>query len=240
MQTGGDIALATRGRAWEHADPIAYMSGGWWGVAFACGVLIAAAMVSLPTATQNAEDIRAFYAANRQIIVVQQIVGVLALGPFLGLTLTLARHARRRGEGGERPIVLAALVVAIAELASNVPPLLLASTSDATPGSAHSLTLIEDLSDAALFASIAFFSFATALNNSSWVRIAGLIVAALTLLRAFASPLGVSALDAVAPITFVAYVLVLSIRLITADRASRVMSTRVTGHAVPKGARHDG
>ena len=215
------------------------MSGGWWGVAFACGLLVGAAMVSLPTATQNAEEIKAFYAANRQIIVVQQIVGALALAAFLGLTLTLARHARVRGGGGERPIVLAGIVLAVAEVATNVPPLLLASTSDPTLGSAHSLTLIEDLSDAALFASIAFFSFATALNNSSWVRIAGLIVAALTLLRAFASPLGVSALDAVAPITFVAYVLVLSIRLITADRASRVMSTRVTGHAAPKGARHD-
>ena len=190
------------------------MRGGWWGVAFACGLLVGGAMVSLPTAGQNAEVIKAFYAANRQIIVVQQIVGALALVPFLGLTLTLAGQARSRGGGGERPIALAGLVLAIAEVATNIPPLLLASASDPTPETAHALTLIEDLSDAALFASIAFFSFATALNNSSWVRIAGLIVAALTLLRAFASPLGVSVLDAVAPITFVAYVLVLSGRLI--------------------------
>src|SRR5437016_1495755 len=130
------------------------MSGGWWGVAFACGLLVGAAMVSLPTATQNAEEIKAFYAANRQIIVVQQIVGALALAPFLGLTLTLARHARGRGGGGERSIVLAGLVLAIAEVATNVPPLLLASASDPTLESAHSLTRIEDLSDAALFGSI--------------------------------------------------------------------------------------
>jgi hypothetical protein len=215
------------------------MSGGWCGVVFACGLLVGAAMVSLPTATQNAEEINAFYAANRQIIVVQQIVGGLTLAPFLGLTLTLARHARARGGGGERPIVLAGLVLAITEVATNIAPLLLAFASDPTPASAHSLTALEDLTDAALFASIAFFSFATALNNSSWVRIAGLIVAALTLLRAFASPLGVSALDAVAPITFVAYILVLSGHLIAADRGGHIMSTRVTGRAVPRRVRHD-
>ena len=215
------------------------MSGGWWGVAFVCGLLVSVAMVSLPTAAQNPEDIKAFYAANRQIIIVQQIVGVLALVPFLGFTFTLARHARARAGGSGRTIFLAGLVLAIAEMATNVPPVLLASASDPTLGTSHTLTLVEDLADAALFASIAFFALATALADLSWVRIAGLIVAALTILRAFASPLGVSALDAVAPIAFVVYALVLSGRLIAAHRASRGTSIPVTNSAPEKGAGHD-
>jgi hypothetical protein len=85
---------------------------------------------------------------------------------------------------------------------------------------------VEDLADAALFATIAFFSAATALVERSWVRIAGLLVAALTLLRGFAGPLGVNALDAVAPLAFVAYVLVLSVRLIAGDRASHRIAGR--------------
>src|SRR6266581_4041697 len=121
------------------------MSSGWWGVAFACGLLLSAAMVSLPTAAQNAEEIKAFYTANHQIIMVQQIIGVLALLPFLGLTVALARHARARGGGGGQAIVLAGLVLAIAEVATNVPPLILASASDPTLGAAHTLTLVEDL-----------------------------------------------------------------------------------------------
>lgn len=201
------------------------MSGGWWGIVFACGLLVGGAMISLPTAAETAEEIKAFYAANRQIIIVQQIVGVAALVPFLGFTFTRARHVRVRGGGGARSIVLAGLVLAIAEVATNVLPLLLASAVDPTLETAHTLTRIEDLADAALFASIALFSLAAALADRSWVRSAGLIVAALTLLRAFASPLGVSALDAVAPIAFVVYVLVLSGRLIAADRARRLTNS---------------
>jgi len=215
------------------------MSGGYWGVVFACGLLAGAAMVSLPTAAQNADEIKAFYAANRQIIVVQQIVGVLALVPFFGFTVTLARRTRTQAGRDGRSIVLAGVVLAIAELATNVPPLLLASASDPAPGTADTVTLIEDLADAALFASIAFFSLATALADHSWLRVAGLIVAALTLLRAFASPLGVTALDAVAPLAFVAYVLVLSGRLIAADRTNRATSILLTSHAPEKRASHD-
>jgi hypothetical protein len=72
-----------------------------------------------------------------------------------------------------------------------------------------------------LFAAIAFFSLVAALAEPVWVRALGLLVAALTLVRAFASPMGVTVLDAVAPIAFIVYVLVLSTRIIAADRARR-------------------
>jgi hypothetical protein len=93
--------------------------------------------------------------------------------------------------------------------------------SDPSPATAHTLTLAEDLADAALFASIAVFAFVAALAEPSWVRIVGLVAAALTLVRAFASPLGVTALDAAAPLAFLAFVLVLSVRILLADLAGR-------------------
>jgi hypothetical protein len=85
---------------------------------------------------------------------------------------------------------VAAILFAAAELATNLPPLAIAALSDPSPATAHTLTFVEDLADAALFVSIAFFSLVAALAEPFWVRIIGLVVAALTLVRAFASPLG--------------------------------------------------
>ena len=51
-------------------------------------------MVSLPTAAQSGEDIKAFYVANRQVIIVQQVVGVLLLVPILRFAAALDRRAR--------------------------------------------------------------------------------------------------------------------------------------------------
>src|SRR5437016_8072806 len=59
-------------------------SGGWWGIGFVAAVVITAAMVSLPTAASSGERIRVFYAVHAQLIVVQQILGILALIPFVG------------------------------------------------------------------------------------------------------------------------------------------------------------
>ena len=50
----------------------------------------------------------------------------------------------------------------------------------------------------------------------------GLLVAAVTLVRAVASPLGVSALDAVAPVAFLAFLLVLSVRMLVIAQVREV------------------
>ena len=54
---------------------------GWCGIAF----VIQGAMVRLPTAAESGERIKAFYDANRQVIIAQQILGILLLVPFLAL-----------------------------------------------------------------------------------------------------------------------------------------------------------
>jgi hypothetical protein len=176
-------------------------------------------MVSLPTAAQTGERITAFYDANRQVIVAQQVVGILLLVPWLAFARTLDRRARAQLPERACWLLPIGMVVAAAELATNLLPLALAAISDPLPATAHALTLAEDLADAALFASIAVFSLVAALAEQSWVRIVGLVAAALTLVRAFASPLGATALDAVAPLAFLAFVVVLSVRILVTDLA---------------------
>src|SRR3984893_5551918 len=100
-----------------------------------------------------------------------------------------------------------------AEVGTNVPPLILA-ISNPSAQTAHTLTVVEDLADATLFASIALFAIAVALKTSSWLRALSLIVGVLTLTRAVAGPLGVTILDTVAPIAFLALVLAVSIHML--------------------------
>jgi hypothetical protein len=170
-------------------------------------------MVSLPTAAWSGERIKAFYAAHRQVIIVQQILGAILLVPFLRFAFALDRRARAT-PGWRTPwILVAGFLFVVAELATNLPPVVLA-LSDSSPATAHTLTLVEDLGDVALFATIAFFSLCAALAERFWMRVAGVLVAAVTLVRAVGSPLGVTALDAVAPIAFLVFILTLSVRIL--------------------------
>ena len=193
--------------------------GGWWGVAFVVGLFVVGAMASLPTAAQSGERIMAFYAAHRPVIIAQQVVGALLLVPLLGFALALDRRARVRRAGHVRWLILAGLLLGAAQVATNLPPLALAALADPSPATAHTLTLVEDLADAALFVAIAVFAIIAALAEPLWVRLVGLAVAAVTLVRAVASPLGVTALDIAAPFAFLAFVLMLSVRLLVSDRA---------------------
>jgi len=195
--------------------------GGWWGLAFVVGLLLEAAMVSLPTAARSGEEIAAFYAAHRQVIVVQQVAGMLLLVPFVGLAAKLERRNRTRVGHGNRWLVPAVLFFVVTELATNVTPLALAAISDPSPGTAHTLTLVEDLADGALFVAIAIFSGAAVAAAPLWLRLIGLLAAGLGVLRAVTSPLGMSAFDTVAPIAFLVLVLVMSVRLLLAGRGSQ-------------------
>src|SRR5438132_6875046 len=152
--------LASSAGGWEHVarGGTLLRSGGWWGIAFVLGLFVDSVMVSLPTAAQSGERITAFYDANRQVIVVQQVVGILLLVPWLGFALTLDRRARAQRRARARWLLLVGLGLAAAELATNLLPLALAALADTSSATAHTLTLAEDLADAALFASIAVFA----------------------------------------------------------------------------------
>src|SRR2546426_2826342 len=178
--------------------------GGWWGVAFVVTLFVAGAMVSLPTAKQGGRTIEAFYAAHTGVILAQQVLGVVTLAFFLAFALALG--ARRR-----RWLLVGTVLLAIAELVTDIVPIVLALTS-AGPDGDHAWTVIEDLADEALFISIAVFSVAATVAEVGGVRAAGLMVAAISLLRVVLTLFSVSALDVLAPVGFLILILILSVR----------------------------
>ena len=194
---------------------------GWWGLVFVVGLFVFAAMASLPTAAESGDSIKAFYSANRQVIIVQQVLEALLVVPLLGFAVAMDRRARQR-RGSRTPwILIAGCALIVVELATNVLAFALATMADPSPGTMHTLTLIADLADALLFIAIALFSALAALAQPTWVRIAGLLVGAVALIRAFASPMGATMLDAAAPMLFLVFVGVLSVRMLILADARR-------------------
>ena len=187
--------------------------GGWWGVAFVVTLAVSAGMVSLPTSAQSGAQIAGFYRAHAGVILVQQVLGVLSVVFFLLFAVALGASRRRW-------LLVGTVLVAITELATNVLPVVLA-LSNPTPDGAYALTVAEDLADAALFASVAVFSVAATIDQVAWVQVTGLVVAALAVIRAAATPFAITALDLVAPLAFIALILILSVRLLIGKPSPR-------------------
>ena len=183
-------------------------AGGLWGIAFVVVLFVSAAMVSLPTASESGDSIRAFYQAHGSIIVLQQVVGAAALFPFLLFAISLKRPW----------VVPATAFLAAAELATNLVPLFIV-TSAPDAGGAHTLTQVEDLADAALFVAIALFLDAASRGEIYWLRWIAVAAAAICLMRAIVSPLEIKYLDAIAPLAFILVVLLLSARLLLRKQA---------------------
>ena len=179
--------------------------GGLWGIAFVVTLFVAGAMVSLPSARRTGREIATFYAAHTGVILVQQVLGVVTLAFFLAFALALGARPRRW-------LLVGTALLAISELVTNIVPVIVALTNPG-PDGAHAWTVIEDLADEALFISIAVFSVAATVEEVGWVRLAGLMAAAISLLRVVLTLFDVAALDALAPITFLILILILSVRI---------------------------
>jgi len=179
--------------------------GGLWGIAFVVTLFVAGAMVSLPSARRTGREIATFYAAHTGVILVQQVLGVVTLAFFLAFALALGARPRRW-------LLVGTALLAISELVTNIVPVIVALTNPG-PDGAHAWTVIEDLADEALFISIAVFSVAATVEEVGWVRLAGLMAATISLLRVVLTLFDVAALDALAPITFLILILILSVRI---------------------------
>jgi len=198
--------------------PLGGREGAWWGVAFVILLFVSAAMVSLPTAAEPGDRIAAFYNAHQQVIVWQQIVGTLALLPFLAFAAALSRWARMDGRRN-RWLMPAAGLVALTTVATSLVPLAMAFMPDLSPDLSHQLTIFEDLADSVLFASLAGFVLATSTGAPVWVRALAVLVAIASLARAVLSPFGVTALDVAAPLAVLGFVVLLSGRLLFSPTA---------------------
>jgi hypothetical protein len=199
---------------------------GWWGLVFVVGLFMFGAMGSVPTAAESGETIKSFYTANRQVVMLQQVFGALLLVPLLGFAVALDRRARARRGSGTPWLIIVGCGLAVVELGTNVLPFAIAAMPEAAPDTMHTLTLVADLADAALFLAIALFSVLAAMAEPTWVRLASFAVVALTLVRAFASPFGVTILDAAAPILFLAFVVLLSVRMLVVAETQPGNSSR--------------
>lgn len=180
---------------------------GWWGIAFVALLAVQAAMVSLPTGSESGQQIKAFYSAHRQIIVLQQLMGVITLIAFVAFALS-ALAARVRFW-----LLTGTVLIMVMELATNIVPLGIALANPSV-GAAHTFTVIEDLADAGLFLAIGVFAVAATSQEVLWLRALGLVVAVVSIVRAVLNPLRIDALDQVAPLAFILLVLVLAVRII--------------------------
>jgi hypothetical protein len=187
---------------------------GWWGISFLILLLLQASMVSVPTAEDPAASVMSFYTAHGTVIVIAQAIGALALIPLVTFARSLDRRARLSAEAGRSWIMPAAVIVVIAEIVTNAVPVVIVAMSDATAASAHTLSKVEDVADAILFVALALFAVAVARSQVRWLAVVGWASAGLMLAHATVSLFDVSALQAVAPLSFVAFVLLLSIRML--------------------------
>jgi len=199
--------------------------GGWWGIVFVLVLLVGASMVSLPTAAEPGQRIDDFYSAHRQIIIWQQVVGALSLLPFVAFVAAINHRMHVSGRQPSRWLIPAAVLVLAAELGTNLVPLAIALGSRPSADLSHTLTLVEDFSDSALFAAIALFVQAASTGETSWMRALAAAVGLISLARAIGSPLGLAALDVVAPVAFIGFVLLLSIRTLGGLGPARRMET---------------
>ncbi len=115
----------------------------------------------------------------------------------------------------------AAGLVALATVATSLVAVAMALMPDLSPALAHQLTVIEDLADSVLFASLAGFVLATSTGAPAWVRALAVLVAIASLARAVLSPLGVTVLDVTAPPAVLAFLLLMSGRLLFGPAAGR-------------------
>ena len=170
-------------------------AGGVCGIVFAVLLFASAALASVPTAADSEATIRAFYRDNATAVVLQQVVGAVALVPFAAFALSLKPNRWLRP---------ALFVFVAVELVTNVVPLAILVAPDA----GRALTQVEDLADDALFLATAAFVLAAAAAEPLWLRVMSCAVA----LIAAGRGVGIGALGLAAPLLFIAFVLLLSVR----------------------------
>jgi len=171
-------------------------------------------MVSVPTAEDPAGYVTSFYTAHGTVIVIAQAIGALALIPLVMFARALDRRTRASAAAERSWIMPAAVIVVIAEIVTNAVPVVIVTMSDATAASVHTLSKVEDVADAVLFVALALFVVAVARGQVRWLVAVGWASAGLMLVHAAVSLFGVSALEAVAPLSFVMFLLLLSIRML--------------------------
>jgi hypothetical protein len=196
---------------------------GWWFIAFALLVVVGSAVVSLPSSDAPPSAIAGFYADHRAAVVVTQLLGLAGVAVLLRVLVLLRRRVVPRGGRAELALTLSGLLVAGASALTALPVLVLALDSGLDADATRSWARFADVTDDILFGTVAVFAAVLAvLLQPRWVRLLAGAVALLAAVRAVGSPLGLSALDVVAPLAFLVLVVVLGIRLLATGEPAQL------------------
>lgn len=194
---------------------------GWWGVGFVVLLLASQSAVALPETSRSSSAIAAYYEDHHVAITLAQVGRLVASYFFFRFSVALYRGSGGRNAdpgASARLVSVAGVGVVAASVVTTVPALVLAlvlSLPLSLPLRAtRAVAAAGDLTDVLLFVAIAVFAMAVGTGpNPRAVRVFGLVVALLAAGRAALGLAHVSSLDAVAPVAFLAFVLVLSVRL---------------------------
>lgn len=194
---------------------------GWLGILFVVLLFLSAGMVTLPSSAQTPSAIAGFYAANRVIILIAQVVGLFAVPVFMAFAVGFDESVTSsRASRGIGFIGWAGILVAAVSLVTAVPVIWLAFTTAGLP----LMVRMTDLSDAVLFLAVGAFALTTAVRGQQapvWLRSLAALTALAALARSATGFLGVTSfLDVAAPLAFLALVLAASIYLLLVARAA--------------------
>jgi hypothetical protein len=194
---------------------------GWWGVGFVVLLLVSESAVALPEASRSSSAIAAYYEQHPVAVTFAQLGRLVASYFFFRFSVALYRGSADRQEdpgASARLVSVAGVGIVAASVVTTVPALVLAlvlSLPLSLPLRAtRAMASAGDLTDVLLFVAIAVFAMAVGTSpHPRLVRVFGLVLSLLAAGRAALGLAHVSSLDAIAPVAFGAFVLVLSIRL---------------------------
>ncbi len=194
-------------------------NAGWQGILFVVLLFLSAGMVTLPSSAGDLEEIASFYAANRSIILIAQVIGLIAIPMFIAFAFGIENI-----KGGRHPfrrigiIGFAGILVGIVSVATAIPVIVLALTTVGLSFWVH----MTDLSDAALFLSIGAFCIVVSIRGEAlpgWLRAVSALVGLVALARGGMGFAGItSVLNLAAPLVFLAFVLLASSHLLLVYR----------------------
>lgn len=194
-------------------------NGGLLGIVFGVLLFASAAMVAPPGGDSPASEISTYFADHRVAVLVSQGIGLAAAVVFLAFALRFALAVTPGPADPDkwRMVWSSGVLVFAAAVVAALPMIALALSSDADAASSwtHTLAQLADGTDAALFLTVALFLSAAATQGVKappWLRASAAIAALFAVARAVAGLLALTtALDAAAPLAFIAVVLAASV-----------------------------
>jgi hypothetical protein len=190
---------------------------GWWGIAFALGLLACEAAVTLPATAHTTSFIRAFYSRYRWPIVVTQAGELLATWFLWRFVRALAQCVD--AGGSTIAVRLCGVLLCAGSMLTAAPVLLLAAGGGSAESATRLLAAWTDYSDIIMSGLIAIFGASCAhAALPTWVRVAASALAVTSLAHGVLGTMGHNTLGNIAPTLFLVYVVAVSISMLIGVR----------------------